>query len=114
MIELFFINATNSLLATMFLVISYLVGSIPFGVILGKAIKGIDIRKYGSKNIGSTNAIRVLGKPTGFLVFFFDVFKGMLVIIILKSLDALNIWTTPIEYVYYGVAAILGHSFLYS
>lgn len=111
MIELFFVSATNSLLSTMFLVISYLVGSIPFGVILGKAIKGIDIRKHGSKNIGSTNAIRVLGKPTGFLVFFFDVFKGMLVIIILKTLDACHIWTTPIEYVYYGVAAIIGHSF---
>ena len=106
-----FANATNSLISTLFLVLSYLAGAIPFGVIIGKAIKGIDIRKYGSKNIGSTNAIRILGKPTGFLVFFFDVFKGMIVIIILKILDSLNIWTSPIEYIYYGVAAIVGHSF---
>lgn len=105
------ITAANAALATIFLLLSYVIGSIPFGIIIGKGIKKIDIREHGSKNIGSTNAIRVLGKKVGFLVFFCDVFKGMLVIIILKALAALNVWNTPIDLFFYGAAAILGHFF---
>ncbi len=104
-------NATDASISIVFLVLSYLIGSIPFGLIIGKAIKGIDIREYGSGNIGSTNAIRVLGKKVGYLVFICDVFKGMLVIIILKLLDSNGVWTTPIEFFFYGAAAIIGHSF---
>ena len=70
--------AYDASLSVLFLVISYLIGSIPFGLLLGKAFKGIDIREYGSGNIGSTNAIRVLGKKVGYLVFLCDVLKGML------------------------------------
>ena len=104
-------NATDASISIVFLVLSYLIGSIPFGLIIGKGIKGIDIREYGSGNIGSTNAIRVLGKKVGYLVFLCDVFKGMLVIIILKLLDSNGVWTTPIEFFFYGAAAIIGHSF---
>ena len=67
------------------LVISYLIGSIPFGLIIGKVFKNVDIREHGSKSIGSTNAIRVLGKPLGFTVFALDVFKGAFIIIIIAS-----------------------------
>ena len=104
-------TALDASLSVVFLVISYVIGSIPFGLIFGKAFKGIDIREYGSGNIGSTNAIRVLGKKVGYLVFLCDVLKGMFVIIILKILDSTNIWTTPIEFFFYGAAAIIGHSF---
>ena len=104
-------TALDASLSVIFLVISYVIGSIPFGLIFGKAFKGIDIREYGSGNIGSTNAIRVLGKKVGYLVFLCDVLKGMFVIIILKILDSTNIWTTPIEFFFYGAAAIIGHSF---
>lgn len=104
-------TALDASLSVVFIVISYLIGSIPFGLLLGKAFKGIDIREYGSGNIGSTNAIRVLGKKVGYLVFLCDVLKGMLVIIILKILDSTGVWTTPIEFIFYGAAAILGHSF---
>lgn len=95
------------------MIIAYLIGSIPFGVILGKLICKKDIRQYGSKNIGTTNAIRVLGKKVGYLVFFCDVFKGMLVMIIVKILASTNIWINPneIDIFYYGAAAILGHCF---
>lgn len=108
---MFFITALNTVISIAFLIISYLIGSIPFGLLIGKGYKDIDIREHGSGNIGSTNAIRVLGKPLGFFVFFCDVFKGMLVIIILKILDACGVWTSPIEYFFYGLMAIIGHSF---
>ncbi len=105
------ITALDACLCVIFLVLSYIIGSIPFGLIIGKKFKEIDIREYGSGNIGSTNAIRVLGKRVGYLVFICDVFKGMLVIIILKILAATNVWNTPISLFFYGAAAIIGHSF---
>ena len=104
-------ESLNIVIAIILIIASYLIGSIPFGLVLGRAIKGIDIREHGSKNIGSTNSIRILGKKVGFLVFFLDVFKGMFIIIILKILNMLGVWTSPIDYLWYGAAAIIGHSF---
>ncbi len=59
----------------MCLVGAYLVGSIPFGVIIGRA-KGIDIRQHGSRNVGATNVSRVLGRRLGILCFALDFLKG--------------------------------------
>ncbi len=59
-------------------IISYLSGSIPFGLIIGKAVRGIDVREYGSGNIGATNVARVIGKKWGVIVFLADFFKGFL------------------------------------
>src|SRR5215510_12516213 len=56
-------------------VAAYLLGSIPTGYWLGRA-RGVDIRKVGSGNIGATNTMRALGKPTGFLVLALDIAKG--------------------------------------
>jgi acyl phosphate:glycerol-3-phosphate acyltransferase len=58
-----------------FPLIGYLSGSIPFGLLVGR-LRGVDIREYGSGNIGATNAGRVLGRPWGFLCFGLDVMKG--------------------------------------
>lgn len=55
----------------------YLCGSIPFGLLIG-LLRGVDIRKHGSGNIGATNAGRVLGKGYGILVFVLDVCKGLI------------------------------------
>ena len=55
----------------------YLCGSIPFGLLIG-LLRGVDIRKHGSGNIGATNAGRVLGKGYGILVFVLDVGKGLI------------------------------------
>ena len=101
------------------IILSYIIGSIPFGVILGKAICGIDIREHGSKNIGSTNAIRVLGKKVGFLIFFFDVFKGMFAILLVRIFNSTGVfYENPIitdslnlDMLLIGGAAIIGHSF---
>jgi len=63
--------------ALVLIFIAYVCGSLPFGYWAGR-LKGIDIRKHGSGNIGATNVIRVLGKKTGVPVFILDMLKGFL------------------------------------
>lgn len=105
------IQTFNILIAIALLFASYIIGAIPFGLVVGKLVKRIDIRNYGSGNVGSTNAIRVLGKKVGFIVFFLDVFKGMAIIILVKILRSTGVWVTPIEELWYGAFAIIGHTF---
>ena len=59
-------------------VVAYIVGSIPNGVIVGRLMAGVDIRKHGSGNIGTTNAIRITGWKTGVIVGVLDIVKGVL------------------------------------
>ena len=56
---------------------AYFVGAIPFGYLIGR-MRGVDVRKVGSKNIGATNVYRTVGKGWGFLAFFCDFLKGLL------------------------------------
>ena len=65
-------------------VAAYLLGSIPTGFLVAR-VKGIDIRKVGSGNIGATNALRVLGKPAGILVLLVDALKGFLAVAIVVN-----------------------------
>lgn len=106
-------QALDIVISIILIILAYIIGSIPFGVVLGKLICKKDIRQYGSKNIGTTNAIRVLGKKVGFLVFFCDVLKGAFVIILVKVLTYTKAWINPeqVDLFLYGAAAILGHSF---
>jgi acyl phosphate:glycerol-3-phosphate acyltransferase len=60
----------------LFIVISYLVGSIPVAVCIGKKYRGLDIREHGSQNAGATNTFRVFGKKLGWIVLLLDVTKG--------------------------------------
>ena len=55
------------------LILSYLIGAIPNGYVIGKLFFKKDIRQYGSGNTGATNSFRVLGKPAGFIVTFLDI-----------------------------------------
>lgn len=64
---------------------SYLLGAIPFGLILAKGIKGVDPRTVGSGNIGATNTIRAAGKAVGGSSFLLDVFKGAALVLLLKG-----------------------------
>jgi len=59
------------------LILSYILGSIPFGYLISYAVKRIDIRNFGSGNIGATNVVRVVGKKWGILVFILDFLKGL-------------------------------------
>ncbi|MFA6549040.1 MAG: glycerol-3-phosphate 1-O-acyltransferase PlsY [Candidatus Margulisiibacteriota bacterium] len=86
-------------------ILSYLIGSIPFGLLIGK-LKGIDIRQHGSGNIGATNVFRTLGPRLGTLVFILDLLKGAVPVWIALSLTPQH-WPVIAA----GAAAIIGHSF---
>jgi glycerol-3-phosphate acyltransferase PlsY len=102
--------------------LAYLLGSFPTGYIVGKVLKGIDIREVGSGSTGATNVLRTLGKVPGALVLLVDCLKGVLAItlvytvfnfapeqnLIPASVDA-TIWQ-PYLVILVGLAAILGHS----
>ena len=60
------------------LLVAYVIGSVPSGLIVGRVFFNTDLRDYGSKNIGATNAYRVLGAPAGLCVLIADVGKGVL------------------------------------
>ena len=59
------------------LTVAYLLGAIPFGLMIGKA-RGVDIRTMGSKNIGATNVFRCVGAKFGILAFVLDMLKGVI------------------------------------
>ena len=88
------------------LIFSYLLGSIPNGLIFGKLIWNKDLRKFGSKNIGATNAWRVIGKPAGIFIFLLDFLKGALSVFIAQSFGS-SPWIVMLA----GLLAIIGHSF---
>ncbi len=115
--------------------IGYLLGSFPTGYLVGRYY-GIDIREHGSKNMGATNVVRVLGKKPGYLVFFCDLLKGLLAARLafwcvynaeirtfyggvvhfqsaleLHSIDARMIGVATLASIIAGLACILGHNF---
>jgi acyl phosphate:glycerol-3-phosphate acyltransferase len=90
---------------------SYLIGSFPSGYIVGR-FNGVDLRKEGSGNIGATNALRVLGKKWGYIVFAADIFKGWLSVTLAYALASRF---APDHVVLAAVLAavfvVLGHNF---
>lgn len=102
------------------LAISYLLGSIPSAIWLGKLTKGIDIREHGSGNMGTTNTFRVLGKPAGMTVFFLDFLKGFVASFFISML-AWELFDGPFSppnwdvdaflKITCGVTAVIGHMF---
>jgi glycerol-3-phosphate acyltransferase PlsY len=93
-------------------VIAYLVGSVPFGLVVGQ-LNGIDPRKMGSGNIGATNVGRLLGRKFFALVFTLDLLKGFLPMLAASLL----LWHLPADAKPYGLwmlvgaAAVIGHLF---
>ncbi|MFT5733382.1 MAG: glycerol-3-phosphate acyltransferase PlsY [Planctomycetota bacterium] len=91
---------------------SYLLGSVPFGLVMARLIKGVDLRKVGSGNIGATNAMRVLGKPLGLVAFLLDFGKGLLPTLFFAGYAAdLNVSTPLLAESACGIAAVVGHCF---
>ena len=86
------------------ILISYLLGSIPSGLILGKILNKPDLRKQGSGNIGTTNAFRVGGKLLGGLTLLIDVIKGILAVLLPQIFEANFV-------AFYGFVCIVGHVF---
>ena len=88
------------------LIVSYLLGAIPTGLILGRVVYRKDLRRLGSGNIGATNAYRVLGTKGGALVFLIDFFKGEIAVLLGMSLIG-----TPAAMMLCGLFAIIGNIF---
>jgi len=82
---------------------SYLIGSIPSGLIIGK-LRRVDIREYGSGNIGTTNVLRTLGARYGALVLIADVFKGVIAVLLARYIIG-----SPMSEMAAGFAAVAGH-----
>ncbi|MBY0450259.1 MAG: glycerol-3-phosphate 1-O-acyltransferase PlsY [Cyanobacteria bacterium] len=108
------LTATSFTLAS-YLLIAYLLGSIPTGYWVAKKLKNIDIREHGSGNTGATNVGRVVGKKAGLFVLLIDFLKGFLPVL------ALRLWLLPVgtpglpvpaEWIHTAVAILtmLGHS----
>lgn len=85
---------------------AYMLGSIPFGLLVSKALGEKDPRTAGSKNIGFTNVMRVSGKKAGILTLLGDIGKGLAATVIAQMLGAPRIWVLLI-----GFTVVLGHIF---
>ncbi|AEG61147.1 glycerol-3-phosphate 1-O-acyltransferase PlsY [Desulforamulus ruminis] len=93
-------------MTTLFIVLAaYLIGSIPFGYLLARFWKGIDIRQYGSGNIGATNVWRTLGKGPGMLVLLLDMLKGVSAVLLAKQLENADLTLLAA-----ALAVMMGHS----
>ncbi len=95
------------------IIIAYLIGSIPTALIISTKFFGVDIRDYGSGNMGATNTFRVLGAKFGTVVMVFDIFKGMLAVGLFYFLPFYihNEWDRTNLMVGLGLAAVMGHIF---
>lgn len=89
------------------LVAAYLLGSIPFGYLLVRWIKGVDVRTQGSGNIGMTNVWRVAGAKWGILTLILDIAKGALAVALARHFDPTN----DLILVLTGLVALLGNIF---
>lgn len=101
------IPLTIELFTTMhivFVVLAYLVGSIPFGLLIGK-MQGIDIRKYGSGNIGTSNVARTLGKKAAIQTLLGDGLKGLVMVVLARALFTDERWIVAV-----AVATVIGHN----
>ena len=105
---------------------SYLVGSLPFGFWIAR-MRGIDIREHGSGNIGATNIFRILGAPTGIMVFLLDILKGYAPVAIGKVMVELKVKFAQPAFiepagnhelistacVLFALAAVIGHNYTF-
>lgn len=97
------------------IIIAYLIGSIPTALIISKKFFGVDIRDYGSGNMGATNTFRVLGSKYGTVVMILDILKGAIAVALYNFMPYYfntehELWRTNFM-IGLGLAAVLGHIF---
>ena len=85
--------------------VAYLIGSIPFGLLISQVVGRVDIRRYGSGNIGTANVLRIVGKRAAALTLLGDLLKGFL-----PTLAALLLGGSELLVAGVGLAAVLGHN----
>ena len=103
---------TPSALCWLWPLFFYFLGSIPTGYLMGRA-RGVDVRKFGSGNIGATNVGRVLGRNWGFFAFGCDFLKGFLALFLLRVYvfpEDVS-WSVELLLVICGMASVLGHNY---
>ncbi|MEM9244633.1 MAG: glycerol-3-phosphate 1-O-acyltransferase PlsY [Cyanobacteria bacterium P01_F01_bin.153] len=108
LLHLFFFDLTV-------LALGYSLGSLPTGYLLGRVLRGIDLRDHGSGSTGATNALRVLGKKPGAFVLVVDILKGVGAVLLARylgnnALDASQLGWLPWLEVFAGLSAVVGHS----
>ena len=86
-------------------VLAWLFGSIPFGLVIGKVFYHVDVRRYGSGNVGTTNVFRVLGKKAGTAVLICDMLKGYIPAVI--AAHFFNPWFA----IFVAAAPVVGHMY---
>jgi glycerol-3-phosphate acyltransferase PlsY len=94
------------ILNSLLVVFAYLLGSVPTGLVLSRALAGKDPRQQGSRNIGATNVMRTAGKALGIITLLGDVLKGVIPVVIALWLVKEEFWVAGT-----GLAAFLGHCF---
>lgn len=87
------------------LAIGYLIGALPFGIVMTKLVLGIDIRKVGSGNTGTSNVTRALGIGYGFINAVLDISKGIVPVLIARSMGLNLAWQCGVS-----LAAVIGHN----
>ena len=92
------------LILALCMVFAFFLGAVPFGLVIAKTFKGIDPRKAGSGNIGSTNVARLCGMPCGLLTLFCDIMKGVLPVLI-----AVYVLPSQFQQSLVALAAVMGH-----
>ena len=99
----------NIFLNIIFIIAGYLVGSIPFALVIGKTFYNTDVREKGSGNLGGTNTGRVLGKKAGLIVMILDGLKAFILVMIAMILNQkLNLNINPYLI---GLACVIGHCY---
>ena len=91
------------------LLLSYFLGAIPTAYLVGRLVKGIDIREHGSKNVGATNVFRCVGKNWGSFVLAFDILKGFISVTLWPILFQ-NVTFSALFLFACGIIAVLGHN----
>ena len=94
------------ILTILLICFAYLLGSIPTGLLLSKALAGVDPRQKGSRNIGATNVMRTVGKALGAVTLLGDVLKGLIPVLLALWLRQEQAWVAAV-----ALAAFLGHCF---
>lgn len=96
----------NTALLLASIILSYLLGSVPFGLLFSKLFSDVDVRTIGSGNIGATNVLRAAGKKAAVLTLLADALKGLIPVLLVKS-----IFHDDTATVLSGAASVLGHNF---
>jgi glycerol-3-phosphate acyltransferase PlsY len=91
------------------MVSSYLIGAIPASFIMGKLVRGIDLREHGSGNLGAANTFRVLGPGAAIPVLLFDIGKGFVAVWYLSKLGEGNVWIWIAMLA--AVMVVIGHNY---